>query len=97
MSSIGIIGSATYAVALSGIEEMMDVLPDNTANTISAEDVRNVVFTLYEEIQGVTPSTFYYTNLNPSTNAIGNFPLGSTFGALTLDQVLNGIFYRQTQ
>ncbi len=92
MSSIGIPGSATYAVTLSGIEEMMDVLPDNTGNDITAEDVRNVVFTLYENIQGLTVSSFSYSNLTPSTNAIGNWGLGSTFSGVTLQELFDGIF-----
>jgi hypothetical protein len=92
VSSLGISGSATYAVSLSGIEQMMDVLPDNTANDITAQDVRNVVYTLYEDLQGISSFSFSYTNLTPSTNAVGNWGVGSTFSNVTLQQLFDGIF-----
>ncbi len=92
MSSLGISGSATYAVSLSGIEQMMSVLPDNSGNDISARDVRNVVYTLYEDLQGVSSFSFSYTNLTPSTNAVGNFGVGSTFNNVTLQELFDGIF-----
>jgi hypothetical protein len=92
VATIGVPGSATYAQTLSGIEEMLSVIPDNTGNEVSAQDVRDVVYTLYEDIQGLSFSEFTYTNLTPSTNAVGNFPVGTTFSGLTLQDLFDGIF-----
>lgn len=93
MSSIGISGSATYAVALSGIEEMMTVLPDNLTNDITARKARDVVFTLYDQLQGLSSSTFYYSNPNGITNPIGNWKKDGTFSNVTLQEIFDKLFY----
>lgn len=95
MSSIGVPNSATYAESLSGIEAMMSALPDNTTNEISGKDVRDVVFTLYESIQTANPTQFLYSNPDPLTNPIGNWQSGS-FSNVTLQQLFNGIFYKDS-
>jgi len=93
MSSIGISGSATYAVSLSGIEEMMTYLPDNLTNDITARKARDVVFTLYDELQGLSSSTFFYSNPNPITNPIGNWKKDGTFSNVTLKEIFDKLFY----
>lgn len=104
MVDIGTPGSATYAVALSDIGSMLNVLPDNTANQIMAQDVRNVVFTLYEDITGLSQSiqqsitagsssNVYYSNPNPSSIAVGGIPVGSTFNNLSIQQMFDNMFY----
>jgi hypothetical protein len=96
LPEIGIFGTPTYAVALSGIDEMMNVLPDNDGNEITAEDVRNVVFTLYDDIQSMSASTFFYTNPNGVTNPVGNWTTGKTFSNVGLQDLFNGIFYKDS-
>lgn len=56
---IGTPGSATYSQQLENIYAMLDALADNTVNDITAKDVRDVVFTLHEEILNqVSPTSF---------------------------------------
>lgn len=98
MSSLGTPGSATYSQSLSGIEEMMNVLPNNTANQINAKNVRDVVLTLYDDILGLSnsissTSSVTYTNLNPSSIAVGGIPVGTTFNSKTVQQIFDDMFY----
>lgn len=98
MSSLGTPGSATYSQSLSGIEEMMNVLPNNTANQINARNVRDVVLTLYDDIQGLSSSisstsSVTYTNLNPSSITVGGISTGSTFNNKTVQQIFDDMFY----
>ena len=50
MSTYGLSGSATYSQTLTGLDEMMSVIPDNLSNQITARNVRDIVLTLYEDI-----------------------------------------------
>ena len=93
MSQIGIPGSATFAETLSGIEEMLDVLPNNTANEISAQRMRNVVYTLYQDLQGASFSEFVYTDSN-STVAVGGVPLNTSFASMSLFTIFNKLFHK---
>lgn len=99
MTELGILGSATYATTLSGIDEMMNVLPNNDANLISARDVRDVVLTLYDDIQSATSSEFFYTNPATITNFIGNWRVPNargwpgTFSNVSLQELFDNIFY----
>lgn len=98
MPSIGTPGSATYAETLSGIGAMLTVLPDNTANQIQASDVRNVVYTLYDELQGFSASltsisSQTYSNPNPVSQTVGGVTAGSTFSDITYQQLLDILFY----
>jgi hypothetical protein len=95
MSTYGTIGSATYAISLSGIDEMMSSLPDNTANQINALSSRNVVYTLYQQILNVSASNlvFTYSNPNPTLVTVGGIIKGSTFSNESLTGILNQMFY----
>lgn len=98
MSSIGTPGSATYSQSLSGIEEMMNVLPNNTSNQINARNVRDVVLTLFDDIQGLSSSisstsSVTYTNLNPSSISVGGIPIGTIFNSKTIHQIFDDMFY----
>jgi hypothetical protein len=95
--SLGTPGSATYAVTLSGIEEMMTVLPDNVANQIAAQDVRNVVLTLYEELNGLSASMtntgFTFSNPDNTSITVGGISSGSNLYALDLQEIFDLMFY----
>jgi hypothetical protein len=93
MSEIGVYGSATYAQTLSGIEEMLSVVEDNTANSISAQDMRNVVYTLYDEIQGASYSEFVYTD-TPSNVDVGGLTSGTIFASMSLFEIFNRMFHK---
>ena len=92
MADIGSPGSATYAYTLTGIGEMMDVLPDNTGNLISASDVRNVVFSLYNDIQAGSFSEFLYTD-TPATTTVGGIKFGTPFASMSLFTLFNRMFH----
>jgi hypothetical protein len=95
MSVYGVSGSGTYAVSLTGLDEMMGVLPDNDVNQIRASDVRNVVLTLWDQSGGGAGS-FSYTH-NPvseaSTIAVGGIPVGTTFDNVPLQTLFDNMFY----
>lgn len=97
MPSIGLPGSATYAVTLGSIEDMLSVLPDNNANEIAARDVRDVVYTLYQDIVGLSNSfsqfDIKYTNLEPSSAAVGGITQGVAFNNRTIQQMFDDMFY----
>lgn len=97
MPTIGIPNSATYAQTLSGIEEMLSVLPDNQANEIAARDVRDVVYTLYDDIIGLSNSlsqfNISYTNANPTTADLGGILQGSSFSNVSIQSMFDQLLY----
>ena len=93
MAEIGIPGSATYAQTLSGLEEMLNVLPDNTGNLISARDMRDVVYTLYDNILAASFSEFLYTD-TPSTVEVGGVPKNTQFASMSLFTIFNKLFHK---
>ena len=107
MPSLGTTGSATYSYTLSSIDAMMNVLPDNFTNQIHASDVRNVVLTLYEDIQGLSgsngiaftgsASSVYYYNPNPTTILVGGINPGTIIGSQSLDQLVTSMLYPYVQ
>jgi hypothetical protein len=95
-------GTATYSVTFDTLDQMMAVFPDNNANLIAASDVRDAVLTLYWQTQDLgasfsaTASAFYYTNLSPSTIAVGGISTGTTFSNVGLQQLFDDMFYPYT-
>lgn len=103
MATYGVIGSPTYAVAIPALPGMLNVLPDNSANQISAQDVRNVVAGLFEGLAGlsssvitIASSSVTYINTDPTSVAVGGIELNSTFTGSSIQQVLNRLFYPYT-
>ena len=95
MSVYGVSGSGTYAVSLTGLDEMMGVLPDNDVNQIRASDVRNVVLTLWDQSGGGAGS-FSYTHepvTEASTIAVGGIAVGTTFSNVPLQTLFDNMFY----
>ena len=102
--TLGITGSATYSQTLNGIGEIMNVLPDNTGNLVTARNLRDVSLTLYEQIVGLSSSQgsgtvsgsasgIYYTNLNPSVTSVGGLNSGSTFNNISIQDLLDNMLY----
>jgi hypothetical protein len=93
---IGVSGSATYAVALTGIEEMLSILPNNTVNQISAQDMRNVVYTLSEGVGGGGYDGLYTQALPltvKSTVGLGGLSAGRTFSEVPINLMLDTILF----
>ena len=94
-------GGSASANEYSTIEEILNKMPDNTANLIQAKDVRDSVYSLWEKISDVqitasqsASASSYYTNLNPSvaSNLVG-IPAGSTFSAATMQEMWDKLLY----
>jgi hypothetical protein len=63
-------------------------------NNYSIGDVLiNTAGTLYDELQGLSSSTFFYSNPNPITNPIGNWKKDGTFSNVTLKEIFDKLFY----
>jgi hypothetical protein len=100
MATYGIPGSPTYAVAINSLFDMLDVLPDNSANLIDAQDVRDVVAGLYENIEVIGASlsvlgssSVTYNNPNPTSVEVGGIGFNSTFSNISVQQVFDNLFY----
>ena len=103
MATYGVIGSPTYAVAIPELPGMLSVLPDNSSNLISAQDVRNVIAGLYEGLSGlsssvitIASSSVAYVNTNLTSVSVGGISLNSTFTGSSIQQVLDRLFYPYT-
>lgn len=96
--------SPTYSTPIADIYPMLNVLPDNTGNEISARNVRDVVTGLWENMKLIqasfsTPSppfVFNYNNSNPTTVVVGGVSTQSTFSNNTLEQMFERMFYPYT-
>ena len=97
MSVYGVSGSATYAVTLSGLDELMSALPNNTVNQIRAQDARNVVYTLWESLGGGGGGSFSYTQTLPltqrSSESVGGIPANRTFSNVALQSLFDQMFF----
>jgi hypothetical protein len=105
MSTYGLSGSATYSQTLTGLDEMMSVIPDNISNQITARNVRDIVLTLYEDLQTFSSSTvtslsasnIFFGNTNPTLTTVGGVPAGTSFTlTTTVADVLNQMLYPYT-
>lgn len=103
MATYGVFGSPTYAVAISSLPGMLTVLPDNTSNLISAQDVRDVVAGLFEGLVGVSASvvsfasaSVNYVNTNLTSVSVGGISFNSSFTGSSIQQVLDRLFYPYT-
>ena len=105
MSTYGLSGSATYSQTLTGLDEMMSVIPDNLSNQITARNVRDIVLTLYEDLQtfsssavtSLSASNIFFGNTNPTLTTVGGVPAGTSFTlTTTVADVLNQMLYPYT-
>ena len=100
-----IIGSFSFgsasATRYSTVNELLNQLPDNTANLIDASDVRDSVYSLWEYIgdvqtlasQSATVST-YYTNSTSVPVTIGGITAGMSFpGTYSMQQMWDMLLY----
>ena len=95
MAEYGLSGSATYSVELSGLDSMMQVLPDNNYNQISARNLRDVVYTLW--LNGGGGGSFSYTQGPPvedkSTIGVGGIPANRNFVDVPLQTFLDEMLF----
>lgn len=72
---------------------LLQRLADNASNDIDAKDVRDTVWTLYNQIQTVASQSltqsFSYTLGTPSTIGVGGISAGSTFSNISFQDFLD--------
>jgi len=90
-------GSLYYSQYDSNIVDLLSRIYDNNTNAIVAKDVRDSIWSLYNDIlliatQSLTQSQNYYTLGTPSTIDVGGITVGSTFSNISFqnffDQML---------
>lgn len=113
MSTYSTIGSATYSTSFSnGLDGLMNVLPDNTSNQISARNMRDVSLTIWSQISYAvsqiatasggtssfngSASNVFYTNLTPTTSPLGGIASGSTFSNVSVQYMFDTLLYPYT-
>jgi hypothetical protein len=76
----------TLSYAYSTVDEILVQIPDNAQNLIEARDVRDAVYTLWDQIQNVgqiaasaASASAFFQNSDPTTITVGGIPSGSTF------------------
>lgn len=92
MATYGIPSDLTYSVTLNNIDQVLSTLADNTGNLITARNLRDVVYTLYDDIVSVQTFSFSYTNFTPSTTAVGGITSGTTFSNVPLQNLFDRMF-----
>ena len=87
----------TYTHEYTDINDLLLKIEDNVNNTISAEDIRDSVYTLWKKITGLTPSgtssETLYTNLNPTRITVGGIQVGSTFSDVNMKFMWDKLLY----
>jgi len=90
-------GSLYYSQYDSNIVDLLSRIYDNNTNAIVAKDVRDSIWSLYNDIlliatQSLTQFQIYYTLGTPSTIDVGGITVGSTFSNISFqnffDQML---------
>ena len=93
--------SVTISYEYSTLDELLIQLPNNTVNLIEPQDVRDSVYTLWQQIQSVgviaasaASASAFFQNSNPSTITVGGFTAGTTFATPTDMQTMwNQLLY----
>ena len=87
----------TYTHEYTDINDLLLKIEDNVNNTISAEDIRDSVYTLWKKITGLTPSgtssETLYTNLEPTRVTVGGISIGSTFSNANMKYMWDKLLY----
>jgi len=103
-ATYGTPGQPTYSVALDSIDLVLGGLPDNTNNLISAQNVRNAIFTLYNDlltlsqsvatfVGSVSASNVVYNNPNAALFSVGGINAGKTFSNVSVQQMFDDMFF----
>lgn len=79
-------GGSASADRYSTVDELLTQIPDNTANLIVAQDIRDSVFTLWERIDDVSliagsaaSASAFFQNPDPTTVNVGGIIAGTSF------------------
>ena len=91
----------TLSYAYSTVDEILVQIPDNAQNLIEARDVRDAVYTLWDQLQTVgqiaasaASASAFFQNSNPTTISVGGIPSGSTFPTpKTMQEMFDELLY----
>lgn len=91
----------TLSYAYSTVDELLSQIPDNSQNLIQASDVRDAVYTLWDQIQNVSliaasaaSASAFFQNPDPTTISVGGIPAGSTFPTQkTMQEMFDQLLY----
>ena len=91
----------TYTERYSNVDDLLVQLPDNTSNSIVAQDVRDAVYTLWKNIEDVSivaasaaSASAYFQNSNATPVTVGGIAAGSTFSTpKTLQEMFDLLLY----
>ena len=91
----------TLSYAYSTVDELLSQIPDNSTNLIQASDVRDSVYTLWNQIQNVSliaasaaSASAFFQNPDPTTISVGGIPAGSTFPTQkTMQEMFDQLLY----
>ena len=94
-------GGSASANSYDTIGELLGQLPDNTANLIVAQDIRDSVYSLWTRIDEVqivasqsASASSFYTNSNPVPVTIGGITAGMSFsGTYSMQQMFDMLLY----
>ena len=85
----------TNSVEYSTLDELLIQLPNNTSNSIVAQNIRDSVLTLWNRIEDVnliaasgSSASSYFTNTNPVPYTVGGVTAGTTFTTPTNMQTM---------
>lgn len=93
--------SITLSTEYSTIDELLIQIPDNTQNLITPGDLRDSVYSLWQQVQTVGliaasagSASAVFTNSNPSTVTVGGYTAGTSFPtAQTMQQMWNQLLF----
>jgi hypothetical protein len=92
----GVEGSATYAVVIDNIDDLLSAFSANNTGEITSQDTRNAVYTLWEG-GGGGAGEFFYTQTAPltvrSTKSVGGIPDSITFSNVPLQELFDRMFF----
>lgn len=91
----------TLSYAYSTVDEILVQIPDNAQNLIEASDVRDAVYTLWDQLQTVSliaasaaSASAFFQNSDPTTITVGGIPSGSTFATpQTMQEMFDQLLY----
>jgi hypothetical protein len=93
--------SITLSSEYTTLDELLIQIPDNIVHQITPGDLRDSVYTLWQQIQSVgliaasaASASAVFTNTFPSTVTVGGWTAGSTFpSTLTMQQMWQQLLY----
>lgn len=91
----------TFTERYSSVDDLLTQLPDNTANTIVAMDIRDAVYTLWKNIEDVAiiaasagSASSFFQNSNATPTTIGGIVAGTTFSTpKTMQEMFDMLLY----